>query len=181
MTARDDSRPLARRLRLDEIKEDATGEVAATPVELTSIARLLDLPALDRLALSYRLVRGGEGRLHLSGRVTAKVTQTCVLSLEPVDAEIDVPVEVDFWPTSLFEALEHSAEEPGHTDLLDWPEPIVDGRIDLGPILYETLATSLDPYPKREGASFEWSQQASEPPEPAKTGPFAALEALKRR
>ncbi len=179
---RDDGRtPLARLLRIDDIKEDTGGEVAATPAEMTSIAQMLDLLGLDRLALKYQLARGEEGRLHLSGRLTAQVKQTCVVSLEPVEASIDVPVEVDFWPAPLFEVLEHSAEEPGHTGLLDWPEPIVDGKIDLGPVLYETLATTLDPYPKREGASFTWSQEGPEPPEPSKTGPFAALAALKRR
>lgn len=182
MTARDDSpTPLVRLLRADEIKEDASGEVTATQAEMASIARLLDLLALDRLALTYRLARGGAGRLHLSGCVTARLMQTCVVSLEPVDSDLNVPVEVDFWPTPLFEALEDSAGEPTHSDLADWPEPIVEGKIDLGPILYETLATALDPYPKREGASFEWSQRAGEPAEPTKTGPFAALEALKRR
>lgn len=179
---RDDGRaPLVRLLKVDEIADGETGEIAATPAELGSIARLLDLAALDAMALSYRLTRGGEGRVHLSGRLTAQVTQACVVSLEPVAASIDVPVEVDFWPAPLFEALEHSAGEPGHTGLLDWPEPIVDGKIDLGSILYETLATTLDPYPKREGASFQWPQGAPQPPQPAKTGPFAALAALKRR
>lgn len=180
--SRDDGRtPLARSIKVDEIKDDASGEVSATPAEMAAIARMLDLLALDRLTLGYRLVRGSEGRLHLSGRLTAQVTQTCVVSLEPLAASIDVPVEADFWPAPLFEALQHSPDETGHTALLDWPEPIVDGKIDLGPVWYETLATTLDPYPKREGVSFTWSQEGSESPEPTETGPFAALAALKRR
>ena len=73
------------------------------------------------------------------------------------------------------------ARREGATTLSDWPEPISDGRIDLGPILYETLATSLDPYPKKDGVSFEWSQGAEEPRSEAGTSPFAALGALKRR
>ena len=179
---RDDGRtPLVRPLRVDDIKDDTSGEVAATLAEMSVIARVLDLLALNCLTLKYQLARGAEGRLHLSGRLTAQVKQTCVVSLEAVEASIDVPVEVDFWPAPLFEVLQHSAEEPGHTGLLDWPEPIVDGKIDLGPVLYETLATTLDPYPKLEGASFTWSQEGAEPPEPSKTGPFAALKALKRR
>jgi len=58
---------------------------------------------------------------------------------------------------------------------------VVDGRIDLGPVIYETLATALEPYPKREGVSFDWSQGPSEEAGSAKSGPFAALAALKRR
>ncbi len=51
---------------------------------MTAIAKLLDLRGLEDLALTYRLVRAGAGRLRLKGELKAKVTQTCVVSLEPV-------------------------------------------------------------------------------------------------
>jgi hypothetical protein len=93
-----------------------------------------------------------------------------------------VPVEVEFWPRALVDDLaRQDAEESGTQGLLDWPEAVVDGRIDLGPVIYESLATALDPYPKREGVSFDWSQGAEEEAGQAETGPFAALAALKRR
>src|SRR3972149_470610 len=61
------------------------------------------------------------------------------------------------------------------------PEPIAGGEIDLGPIIYEPLATALDPYPKREGARFQWSQGGAEGQgEEGGKGPFAALAKLKR-
>jgi uncharacterized metal-binding protein YceD (DUF177 family) len=138
--------------------------------------------ALDGLAFSYRLDRRGGGRWHLTGKLAAHVVQTCVVSLEPVAASVDVPVEVEFWPQALVDDLAwRDADEGGTQGLLDWPEPIMDGRIDLGPVIYETLATSLDPYPKRDGVSFDWSQGPAEDAGQAKTGPFAALAALKRR
>jgi hypothetical protein len=56
----------------------------------------------------------------------------------------------------------------------------VDGRIAPGPVVYETLATSLDPYPKRPGASFDRLQNVAAPAD-GKSGPFAALAALKPR
>ena len=58
-------------------------------------------------------------------------------------------------------SLSGSAEETGSQGLLDWPEAVVDGRIDLGPVIYESLATSLDPYPKRPGASFDRLQNVA--------------------
>jgi hypothetical protein len=45
--------------------------------------------------------------------------------------------------------------------------------------MYETLATALDPYPKRPDASFDWSQASPPAAGEARTGPFAALAALK--
>lgn len=172
---------LSRPLKVDEIRDGTSGETAATEAELAAIAPMLDLVALKRLALSYRLDRAGSGRLRLTGQVQADVTQTCVVTLDPVDAQLEVPVEVEFLAASLVEELERNAEEAGSQGLLDWPEPVVDGRIDLGPVIYETLATALDPYPKRPGASFDWSQGRPEAAGEGKSGPFAALAALKRR
>jgi uncharacterized metal-binding protein YceD (DUF177 family) len=168
--------PLSRILRIDDLKEHDS-ETSATEAEKAEIAALLELKALDDLTFTYRLRQGGNGRLHLSGRLKAAVVQTCVVTLDPVEAELDIPVEAEFWPQRLIEGLEQSAET--HDGAFDWPEPIQDGRIDLGPLIYETLAMSLDPYPKREGASFEWSQDKGEAP--AGISPFAALEALRRR
>ena len=173
--------PFSRPLRIDEIRDGASGSIEATAPEMAAIAKLLELRGLEDLAMTYRLLHAGAGRLRLKGELKAKVTQTCVVSLEPVQSEIDVPVEAEFWPAEMIAAHEESEEEHGGAPLADWPEPIKDGRIDLGPIMYETLATSLDPYPKKEGVSFEWSQGAEEPRSEAGTSPFAALGALKRR
>jgi len=181
MNSEADRAVLSRTLRVDEIRDGASGEMAATQAEMDAIARMLDLVALEALTFLYRLDHGGGGRLHLTGRLHANVTQACVVSLDPVEASLDVPAEVEFWPAALIEELERSAEEPGSLGLLDWPEAVVDGRIDLGPVIYETLATALEPYPKREGVSFDWSQGPSEEAGSAESGPFAALAALKRR
>jgi hypothetical protein len=50
----------------------------------------------------------------------------------------------------------------------------------LGPVIYDTLATALDPYPKREGVRFAWSEADAEAAGAEKAkGPFAALKRLK--
>ena len=90
-----------------------------------------------------------------------------------------MPVEIEFWPEGLLDAPK-GGEEAASVIALDAPEPIVGGRIDLGRVAYEALATSLDPYPKREGASFDWSQEEPGEAPGGKTGPFAGLAALKR-
>jgi uncharacterized metal-binding protein YceD (DUF177 family) len=172
--------PLTRKVRVSEIEDDVAKSIAITETERAAIVDLLDLVALDNLHFDYRLRRGGGGRVHLAGRLKANATQTCVVTLEPVPAEIDVPVEVEFWPSALIDDLEKKADEPGHLDLVDWPEAITDDSIDLGPVVYETFATSLDPYPKKEGASFQWSQDGSEP-EARESSPFSALKQLKDR
>ncbi|MBK5198551.1 MAG: DUF177 domain-containing protein [Methyloceanibacter sp.] len=181
MSTDDDRPPISRPLKVEQIRDGASGEIEATPSEMADIARMLDLVELAALAFTYHLHHGAGGRLHMSGRLKAAVTQTCVVSLDPVEATLDVPVEVEFLPVSLIEELEQSVEETGGSGLLDWPEPISGGKIDLGPVIYETLATALEPYPKREGVSFDSSQGAPEVGAAGGTGPFAALAGLKRR
>jgi hypothetical protein len=80
----------------------------------------------------------------------------------------------------LIEDRAETIDEAASHGMLDCPEPIVGGRIDMGPVIYETLATGLDPYPKREGASFAWSSHATENAgEEKPESPFAALKRLK--
>ena len=180
MTSEVQPAPLSRILKVDEIGDGASGEIVATRAEMDAIAGLLDLVRLEGLTFDYRFTHGVSGRLRLVGRLKADVTQTCVVSLDPVDARIDVPLEVEFWPEALLATAESNAELPGSVVVLDGPEPIVCGRIDLGAVAYETLATALDPYPKREGVGFDWSQAEPNQAQEAQSGQFAALAALKR-
>ncbi|MEZ5829093.1 MAG: DUF177 domain-containing protein [Hyphomicrobiales bacterium] len=179
MSKTSEAPPLSRKVRVVDIEDNAPLRLEPTPAEMADVATLLDLVALEGLAFDYHLRRDG-ARVHLNGRLKARVTQTCVVTLEPVGSLIDVPVTIEFWPATSVEELEHKVEDPEQSGLLDWPEAISDGTLDLGPVVYETLATALDPYPRREGASFEWSQDASEA-EARETGPFAALKQLMDR
>ncbi len=172
--------PLSRLLKVDEIKDGASGLIEATRTEMGEIAGMLDLRGLEGLGMTYRLTRTGARRFRLKGALKGKVTQTCVVSLEPIESHLDVPVEAEFWPWEMIAAHEEGEVEHKSAATSDWPEPINDGKIDLGSIIYETLATALDPYPKKEGVSFAWSEGAETPGPKTKTSPFAALGALKR-
>ena len=95
---------------------------------------------------------------------------------------LEVPVSVEFWPLRFIRQLEAKAEEPAGHSMLDWPEPVRDGTIDLGPVIYESFATALDPYPRKEGADFAWNQgPPAEILAEKAPGPFAALGKLKQR
>jgi len=169
-------------LRVDEVREGDEGLIEATARERAAVADLLDLSDLSKLSLSYSLYRLGQGRIGLKGRLTAKLTQACVVSLDPLPREVDVPVEAAFWPASQVRDMgKAAAEDPASQGILDWPESILDGKIDLGPVLYEGLATTLDPYPRAEGVDFAWSDQDDAETGPAAaSGPFAALARLKQ-
>jgi uncharacterized metal-binding protein YceD (DUF177 family) len=171
--------PLARTLRFDELKDGEELSIEVNPGEREAVASLLDLAALDRLSFSFRVQRRGQGRLAIHGTLAASVTQTCVVSLEPVASTLEVPVEIEFWPLHLIEDRAETVDDAASHGTLDWPEPIVDNKIDLGSVLYETLATALDPYPKRNGVSFQWSEGAADTATESGESPFAALKRLK--
>ena len=69
-------------------------------------------------------------------------------------------------------AARRAAAEPQTFSMTDEgePDPIVDGKIDLGALTAEFFALGLDPYPRKPGVSFESPEQ----PE-ASVSPFSAL------
>ena len=104
----------------------------ATPDELASIARALDLVACTSLRADYKVSATLGGRFHLTGRLRAEVSQTCVVTLEPVDSTIEEAFEAVFWPQ---EAM--PAPESGEVAIDEEPErePIVAGQLAVGRVV----------------------------------------------
>jgi hypothetical protein len=63
-----------------------------------AVAEALGVRALPRLAASFDISRQGRDGLHVAGRVSATVGQTCVVTLEPIENEIDEVVDLVFVP-----------------------------------------------------------------------------------
>jgi uncharacterized metal-binding protein YceD (DUF177 family) len=131
------------------------------------VARTAGLRELPRLEASFDVTRHGAGGLHVAGKVSATVGQTCVVTLEPLVNEIDEAVDLIFLPGT------GVAEQP-KAEVRDGPESLVEGKVDLGAIATEFLVLGLDPYPRKSDAVFQ--PPADDEPAP---GPFAALAALK--
>ena len=111
--------------------------------------------AVERLTATFDLTRRGRDGLHVEGRVSATVRQTCVVSLEPMVNTIDEAVEVDFCParvTMQRAAPTKSSSTPGADEE---PEPLVGNTVDLGLLATEFLILGVDPYPRKPGAAFE--------------------------
>jgi hypothetical protein len=160
------------------------GRVEASPSECADIAATCKIERLSDFSLTYRLLPLSQGRFLLDGRLQANVTQACVITLEPVDERIDEAFSVELWPEDQIAAEEndeavvdnHNTEDHGGDAFLagppDPPEPIVNGRYDLGAFAAEMLAAAINPYPRKEGAVFSWTDPTDAP---EKSGPFAAL------
>lgn len=154
-------------------------EVAAEPRELAALAERFRILAVDSLKARLRLRRiAGSGLIRLHGSLTARVVQSCVVTLEPVTQDV----------AEEFEMLFGESADPDDIDVLvhydeeDPPEPILHGAIDVGEAVAEHLALGLDPFPRRPDACFTLDADAEQAPEePEKPSPFAALAKLQRK
>jgi uncharacterized metal-binding protein YceD (DUF177 family) len=144
-------------VRVDAIPRGGqTVTIEAGPAERQALALLYQLPAIAALTATLRLERWGPGGAHVTGAVHGALTQICVLSLEPFPATVEEAVDVRFAPQAL-DSRPHAAKEAQAFSLddEDEPDPVVDGKIDLGALVAEFFALGLDPYPRKPGATFE--------------------------
>lgn len=134
-----------------------------------AVAQAAGLRSLPKFAAVFDLERHGDG-VRVSGHVTAKVGQFCSVTLEPMESDLDETVDLVFVPGASTAATKSkkAKDEP--------PEPLVDGRIDLGAVATEFLMLGINPYPRKADASFQ-PPKAEEPG----SNPFAVLEALKTK
>ena len=149
------------------IEAEAPAEVRA---QLVKLANLRDLPHLSAV---FDLTRRGGG-VHVAGQVKARVGQTCVVTLEPLENDLDEPINVLFAPRLEVAAKDDGADRTAGDE--EPPEPMIEGKVDLGAVATEFLLLGIDPYPRKAGAEFVAVKTADD-----SARPFAALEALKKR
>jgi hypothetical protein len=116
------------------------------------------------------------GRVHVAGHVRARIGQTCVVTLDPIENDIDEPIDLIFAPPEQIPQLADLVDEAAESgaEIPDPPEPIVNGVIDLGRLATDALFLAIDPYPRRPDAVFEPPVVAADPED----HPFATLKAL---
>lgn len=151
-------------------------DIAATPEQREGIAALGGLLAVEEARAELLLLPVRGGTVHVTGRVFGRVSQSCVVTLDPVDSDFDEPVDVVFAPPSQIRDLAESVDDESEDDeeTPDPPEPIENGLIDLGKLATDALFLGLDPYPRKKDAVFEPLIAPLDPDE----HPFAALKAL---
>ncbi len=179
----DFSHPLA----VDEIPDAGLDiSLRADAGECAAIARRCGLVAVANLEADLIATRLARGSVNVRGVTRARVTQTCVVSLDPFEIEVRVDIDLDFAPPA--EAARAFGDAAAELDVgsasaeafgvkRDPPDPILDGRIDLGGLVEEFLILSLDPHPRKPGARFGEAGVSGDPVENA--SPFAALKKLK--
>lgn len=167
--------PWSHPVRLSQAERRPSFTLRADAETRARVAKALGLGRIDSLEASLSLEPWLDGA-QLLGEVRARVEQVCGVTLEPFDTDVVGPVEVRMAPAgspNLSDApspeLELDPEAP------DPPDVIENDSIDLGAYAVEHLALALDPFPRKPGATFDYTPDASE------ESPFAALRVLQNR
>lgn len=153
-------------------------KLEASAAERQAMAEFAGLPAVLSAQADLEIVPKSGGRYQVTGHVRARIGQTCVVTLDPIENEIDEEIDVVFAPEvearRLADLIEEGQDDEEPPEVADPPEPIANGIIDLGRVATDALFLAIDPYPRKEGVVFEAEVTAPDPED----HPFAALKAL---
>jgi uncharacterized metal-binding protein YceD (DUF177 family) len=164
----------AHQLRLDQIRDGERLDLSADDDERAAIARRLGLRSLARLEAHVCLARGGNV-VRAEGRLLAALGQSCVVTGEPVAAHVDEPFKFLFTP----EPAAGGADDEVELGERDCDTIFYDGAIiDLGGAIADTLALSVDPYPRCAAADAALKEAGVMTEEQA--SPFAVLAKLRK-
>jgi uncharacterized metal-binding protein YceD (DUF177 family) len=152
-------------------------EFEASPATRQAMAEVAGLREILFARASLDVTPKDGGRVQVAGRVQARIGQTCVVSLDPIENDIDEAIDLIFAPPDQIPELAALVDDAvdSDTEIPDPPEPIDHGVIDLGRVATDALFLAVDPYPRKPDAVFEPLVEAPDPED----HPFAALKALK--
>ncbi len=146
-------------LHFDIQKLPPSGEkltIVASPQELEAMTQSTDVESVDELAADLKISRWQKNGAQIRGKISARVTQLCVVTLDPMTVDIEEPIDRRFLlPTS--QTRKFSDEiidgeiviDPEADDL---PDIVENGKIDIWSILTEELNLAIDPFPRSEQA-----------------------------
>ena len=155
------SPPFSRPFEVVNLQRDRTlsMRIEANEAERQGIAASLGLEAVRMFQASFNLTGMPRGVIRVVGVIEADISRICVVSLDPFDARVSGGVDVKYAPppASIRPGREKTtiSEAEALTMDDDPPDPIVDGKIDLGALSVEFLTLELDPYPRKPGINFE--------------------------
>ena len=162
---------------IDITRLPAKGEnikIQADDAQKKALERRLGLEKIDSFCVDALVRPLNKHQVRATGTVKGKITQTCVVTLQSFDAEVEDSFNVLF-------------EEPNPADLtlneidLDMSDEEEDvdvlenNKIDLGEVAVEYFSLALDPFPHAPDVCF--SDKIED--EPRKNA-FSALEKLKK-
>ncbi len=183
MVDKTDIAPFAYKVKVGHISANpVTVTLKANDAERAGLARIWEVDSVESLEADLHIARWKKDGVRIKGEVRADITQSCVVTLEPVKSHIRESIEQVFVPEGS-KLARHMLNEDGEMILdpegADLPETFSGDSIDAGVLVCEFVALAIDPYPRKQGVVFEPRVEAdgSDDKEPS---PFAVLKDWKK-
>lgn len=173
--------------------EPKTFHFEATEEECGDLAHRLKVVSLEEASANVTLQKIKGGIIHALGTIRAKVTQECVVSLLPVISQLEEQFEGWYGDDNSAVSFARAKSDRDakkanmETEVLEEsvdPEPIINGRIDIGELAAQHLSLAIDPYPHAPGIKYELGVDTKEENAPGaslRKSPFEALKDWKEK
>ena len=148
------------------VKGPYRGTLVMTAAELTALADRFGFTAVASLDVRLEIARVGPDAWDVKGRLQAEIVQPCIVTGDPVPETVDFAIE---------ERYVRAADEDDEIVVgLEDSEPLVDGCIELGEMVAQSLALAANAWPRTADAPDEFKAGNVE-----EAHPFASLGSLK--
>jgi hypothetical protein len=132
--------------------------IEADEAQRAALAEAHGLLSVESYRADLLVSRWKRNGVKVSGTVTADITQACVVSLDPIGAHIEEPIEGLFLPEDSKlgrEGFGVGGEILIDADGPDAPETFSGDTVDAGALAEQFFGLAIDPYPRREGARLD--------------------------
>lgn len=161
-------------IEVDQISSDVMRvSITADEKEKSDLASRLGVESVQKAEAEFHIRRETTGHIiHIHGFLKGIVTQSCVVTLEPVESHI--LEEFEAWYAekeaviSLNQVKKDRALQKGNVEIEmseehEDPEPIVNGKIDLGELATQYFCLAINPYPHVSGEEgYEYRETPEE-------------------
>ena len=178
----------SRLLGLEKIKTQGMDvDISATPQECQALARRFGLVAINKLEAKLDLRRhdhAGGPEYTVEGDFSAAVVQPCAITLEPIETCVASRLAVRYMsPQALGEFEEQQGQDLSLGLEEEDIEVLPEGALDLGELVAQYLAISLESYPRKPGIDLgafgiEPDDEKGAQPKQGEANPFAVLKKI---
>lgn len=156
--------------------------IDADEQERAWLAREAGAESVKRFRAELTASRWQRDGVRLAGTLRAALTQSCIVTLEPVESRIEELIDRTFVPPTSKLAkprLNSDGEWLLDAEGADPPDVLESDTLDIWEILLEQFLLSVEPFPRAAGAVFEQAEPA-EGEEDERPSPFAVLGKLRQ-
>lgn len=143
-----------------------------------------DLVDVRSFKAEFLVTQWKKNGIRLRGTIRADIVQSCIVTLEPVEARVDEKVDTVFVPENSRLArspLDESGEMILSADGPDAPETFSGDSIDIGAVAEEFFGLAINPYPRKADAVVPEAEPDEVDEIEKPVNPFAKLAEWKQK